>query len=209
MSQSFFILGAGGHAKVVVDVLLQRGQTHLHIFDDHPAKLNTTLLGYKVEGSQQDLLYAYSQNNTVQVIIAVGQNETRQSIYEVLLAHGIKFGNAIHPHVVIAPSVRLGQGLMIMAGVVINPDVTIADSVIVNTGAVVEHDCVIGAHSHIAPNATLCGDVRVGESTLIGAGAIILPGIKIGSSCTIGAGAVVTQDIPDGKTAVGIPAHLT
>lgn len=209
MSHAFFILGAGGHAKVVVDALLRAGHSDIRIFDDDPTKLNTFLLGYALAGSQQDLIQEFSKNHSAQVVIAVGQNKARFNIYKMCMENAIALGNAIHPNAVIASAVHLGQGLMIMAGAIINSDAYIHDNVIVNTGAVIEHDCLVGSHSHIAPHATLCGGVQVGELALIGAGAIVLPGVKIGESCIVGAGAVVNQDIPAGKTAVGIPARLT
>lgn len=48
----------------------------------------------------------------------------------------------------------------------------------------------------------------IGDNVFIGAGARILGGIRVGDNAQIGANAVVIDDIPDGATAVGIPARV-
>lgn len=48
----------------------------------------------------------------------------------------------------------------------------------------------------------------IGDDVIIAAGAKIIGNVKIGSHVRIGANAVVLQDIPDGCTAVGIPARI-
>ena len=93
-------------------------------------------------------------------------------------------------------------------GAIINTDAFIGDNTIINTGAIVEHHTQIGANCHVATGATICGDVTVGDGTHVGAGATVIQGIKIGAKCIIGAGAVVITDVPDGHTAVGVPAKI-
>ncbi len=206
MAKDFLLFGTGGHAKVVMESILSNGCKNIQLFDDNPAKFSLFWLGYQITGGRSELIAFGQENQYEGVIVTIGDNQIRQKIYTEFAHANLAFASAIHPKTVIASSVKLGVGLMIMAGVVINPDTTIGNNVIINTGAIIEHDIIIGDHVHIAPNATLCGGVHVGELTLIGAGAIVLPGVRIGKECIVGAGAVVTNDINDGDMVLGIPA---
>lgn len=204
----YFIFGAGGHAKVVIDALLSQGEGAIQLYDDDTRKFNIDFLGYKVQGSRQDLIDQAKLDSSIKVVVAIGADNTRRKIYEDLKMQKVHFSNIIHRSAIIANFVELGEGLMIMAGAIINADTKVGNNVIINTGSVIEHDVIIGDHVHIAPNATLCGGVRIGELTLIGAGAIILPGIKVGSGCLIGAGSVVTNDVQDRTKLWGAPARI-
>ena len=97
---------------------------------------------------------------------------------------------------------------MISAGAVVVTASRIGRGVILNTGCTVDHHSVIGDYAHIAPGAHLGGEVSVGALSIVGIGAVVLPRCRVGAGCTIGAGAVVTADVPDGATAVGVPARL-
>jgi sugar O-acyltransferase (sialic acid O-acetyltransferase NeuD family) len=208
VKQEILIFGAGGHAKVVIDCCLSQGITVIKIFDDNPAKTGKPLLTYGVGGLRQDLIAYLKTAPLSQCIVAIGDNIQRRKIFSELKASGCVFGQAMHQSALLAPSVSLGEGLMVMPRAVINADTEIADNVIINTGALIEHDCKVGPHSHIGPNATLCGGVAVGEATLVGAGAVILPNLVIGKDVIIGAGAVVLRDVPDHAKLVGNPARL-
>jgi serine O-acetyltransferase len=63
-----------------------------------------------------------------------------------------------------------------------------------------EHQVTIGAEKEAAP--------VLGDDVFIGAGAKILGDVRIGNNVKIGANAVVITDIPDGATAVGVPARV-
>jgi UDP-perosamine 4-acetyltransferase len=208
MIKETLLFGAGGHAKVVMESLFSNGSKSIKLFDDDSAKFALSWLGYRIEGGRSELISFWKKHaeQCQGVIVTIGDNHIRQKIYNEFAQTDLSFASEIHANAVIADSVKLGDGLMIMAGVVINPDTHIGNNVIINTGAIIEHDIIIEDHVHIAPNATLCGGVNVGELTLIGAGAIVLPGVKIGKHCIIGAGAVVIEDVADGATVIGAPA---
>lgn len=203
------IIGAGGHATVVADILLRAmergsGQRPVAAVDDNPALEGTALLGLPVVGPVASL----GNIPHDAVIVAVGDNAARAALFRRLRASGAAIVSAVHPAAVLAPDVSLGDGVMICAGVVVNAASAIADNVILNTGSTVDHHNEIGAHAHIAPGVHLGGTVRVGEGALVGIGAAVLPGRRIGTWATIGAGAVVVQDIPDGAVAAGVPARI-
>lgn len=197
-------LGAGGHAKVVLDAVQLMGEYRIVGLLD-PQRVGEIVCGIPVLGDDDWLKSEQAQGITA-VFLAIGDNQTRKKLYERVLSFGIPLLTVIHPTATIASTARIGAGAAVLAHAVVNPDASLGDDVIVNTGAIVEHDCTVGAHSHIAPGAILCGGVRVGESTRIGAGAVVREGCSIGSDAIVGAGAVVVKDVLSSTTVVGSPA---
>ena len=203
------IIGAGGHARVAAEMLRLSGKHEIAGF------LDSALVGKKIGGfpvlGGDELLSRLRADGVTAAFVGVGgtgDNLPRMKIFERVLAMGFAFANAIHPSAIISASVKMGQGIAVMAGAIINPDAVIGDNVIVNTGAIVEHDCKIEAHVHISPGAVLCGGVHVESCAHIGAGAVIRQGINIGAQAIIGAGAVVVKDVSAGSVVAGVPARI-
>ncbi len=192
-----YLYGAGGHAKVIADILERSGKTISGIFDDNPAKSIWNFPNLDFPGPF-DFLYD-------KLIISIGNNYMRKKVATKTQA---KYCKAAHPSAVISTHSLISEGSVVMGGVLINADTKIGKHCIINSHASVDHDCFIGDFVHISPNATLCGDVHVGECSHIGAGAIIIPAKKIGEHVIIGAGSVVISDIPDNVVAVGNPARI-
>jgi sugar O-acyltransferase (sialic acid O-acetyltransferase NeuD family) len=203
-----FVFGAGGHAKVVIDVL-ERGNFYEVAFavDDSPNPATTTLCGYPVITGREQFVALRSTQKVSSGIVAVGDNPARAEISKWLLSLGFKLVTIQHPSAQLARGVILGDGSVVMAGCVINPDTSIGRYVIINTGSTVDHDCTIGDAVHIAPGCNICGGVSVGAGTFVGAGTTIIPGLKIGSNVLIGAGSTVLSDIPDNAKVAGSPCR--
>ncbi|MDQ2787150.1 MAG: NeuD/PglB/VioB family sugar acetyltransferase [Chloroflexota bacterium] len=198
------ILGAGGHAKVVADILCCQGTPVRGFLDDNPATWGATRLGLPVLGG----IATYREYMPSGLILGIGDIAARRAVVE-RLGVGVHdlWCNAIHPHATVAHSARLGRGVAVMARGVVNPDAILGDHSVVNTGATVDHDCVIGAYAHIGPGAHLAGGIRVGIGALIGVGANITPWLTIGDDTVVGAGSVVVGDVPAHVTVKGIPAR--
>jgi UDP-perosamine 4-acetyltransferase len=201
-------LGAGGHAKVLIDILRHMGGFEI------VGLLDPNCVGASVSGvpvlSGDELLPRLRAEGIAKAFIGVGgvgDNTLRIKLFEKVQVAGFTLINAIHPAAVLAPSVQLGEGITIMAGAIVNPDTRIGDNVIINTGAIVEHDCEIAAHAHISPGAVLCGGVRVGMGAHIGAGATVRQYVTVGEGALVGAGAVVIKDVPPGAAVLGVPAR--
>ena len=202
-------LGAGGHAKVVIEILQLMGQYELMgLLDPLEELWGTDVLGIPVLGDDSFLPELYDQGvrGAFIGVGAVGNTQSRIRLYENVCQQGFRLVDAIHPQAIISPSARLGDGPTIMAGSVINAKAALGNDVIINTGAIVEHDCLLGDHVHIATGAQLAGGVRVGDGAHIGMGASIRQGITIGSGVIVGAGAVVVKDVAPDLIVTGVPA---
>lgn len=203
-------LGAGGHAKVVIEILeLMGGYDIVGLLDPNESSWGSRVSGVEILGGDDLLAHLWERGiTTVFVGVGtVGNPSTRKALHDHAETLGLDLAQAIHPRSIISPKAVVGRGANVMAGAVINPYAMIGDRVIVNTGAIVEHDCVIEDDVHVGPGARLSGGVRVGKLSLVGVGAIVREGITIGAQVTVGAGAVVVRDVPDGTTVVGVPAH--
>lgn len=204
-------IGAGGHAKVVIEILRLAGGWEIVALLDANAELwGKEVLGVPVLGSD-DLLVELHQRGVDHAFIGlgtVGKVGPRRQLYEKARGAGLQIVAAIHPRATIAASVELGHGPTIMAGAVLNAATRIGDDVIVNTGAIVEHDCILENHVHVASGARLAGTVIVGEGAHIGAGATVRQCISIGRGAVIGAGAVVVKDVEAETVVVGVPARV-
>lgn len=202
VEEPLVIFGAGGHARVVIEVCRASGQSVKVILDDHPAM--TTLMGAPVF---READAPWKEMPQFRFLVAVGSNTARARIFEQLLGRGGTPATAIHPFTSISPSASIGAGTVIMAGVVVNAGAIVQENCILNTGCRVDHDCQIEANVHLCPGVTLAGTVRVGRNTMIGTGSSCIPGVSVGKDVTIGAGSVVVRDIPDDVVAYGNPAR--
>lgn len=207
MKKPIILLGAGGHARVLLDTLLQADKKVIGIVDQQITK-NNKILNIPILGTDDELdKFAPNSIQLVNGIGSIGDTEKRTQIYNKLIKKGYEFANVIHPSITLANEIKLGQGIEIMAGAVIQTGCNIGDNSIINTQASIDHDCIIGSHVHIAPGVVLSGEVEIGDSSHIGTGAVIIQGVKIGANALVGAGAVVLKNVADGKKVVGVPAR--
>jgi len=207
-SLRIFVYGAGGHGKVVADILISKKEKGFAGFvDDRDQLTGTEVMGYPVLGNG-DWLHKQTTKHPVAVVLGIGNNCSRRQIAERCAAWDIQILTATHVAAVVASSAELGRGTVVMGGAVINSEARLGHGVIVNTGAVVEHDVEIGDYAHISPNASLGGASRLGAISHLGLGAVVLPGVSVGSESIIGAGAVVLKDLPSKIVAVGVPARI-
>jgi len=203
-----WLVGAGGHARVVVDILASCRCRNIFLVDDDSSHHGCLVAGQPVVGGRECLLAAARKTPELGVIAAVGGNRDRAQIFNWLREQELPVTVALHPTAVVGSEVSIGRGTVVMAGAVINAGAAVGANVIVNTHAAIEHDCRLGDHVHVAPGAVLCGAVRVGPETCIGAGAVVVPGVVIGAKVVVGAGATVLSDIGDGLTVAGTPAAV-
>ena len=204
--QRILVYGAGGHAKVVIDILERTEQYEIAgIVDDDPAQRGHHFCGHPILGGLDFLL---EHGPEEQVVLAIGDNNARERLAKRLEPLGFQFATAVHPVSSLARDAALGPGAVVMANVAVNPATVVGRHAILNTGATIDHDCTIGDFAHISPGAHLGGNVTIGPLAHVGIGASVIPGITIGAGSIIGAGAAVVADIPPNVVAVGVPARV-
>lgn len=203
--------GAGGHAKVVIEILRSMKQFEIVGLLDAKRELwGTSVLGVEVMGddSLMSELKARGIDHAFIGVGTVGDARARRELYEKVSNGGFEIVTAVHAAAIVSPSATIGSGPTIMAGAIVNANAVLGANVIVNTGAIIEHDCVVGDHTHVATGARLAGGVQVGPGAHIGIGAVVRQEIRIGAGAIVGAGAVVVRDVPEEKTVIGVPARV-
>ena len=207
MYKKVVIIGAGGHAKVIVDIIEKSQDIVLGFLDDNIEK-GTIIANnedLKVIGDLNDRFSLPVTHSDLEFVIAIGDNKRRKEVAEKNVPN-IKFYTAIHPSTNIGIDVSIEEGTVIMANSCINASAKIGKHCIINTGAIIEHDNIIKDYVHVSPNATLCGTVTVGELTHIGASATVKNNTNITQNCIIGAGTIVIKNIDEEGTYIGVPA---
>lgn len=200
-AKNIVIVGCGGHAKVIADIVLQSGD----LLKGFLAAENgcSSFMGMPILGLDDD----YSKFLDCYFVLAVGDSNARERLSKYMA--GVRWYTAIHPSAVVSSlDTYIGLGTVVMANAVINPGTRIANHCIINTAAVVEHDCQINDFSHISVGAKLAGGVHVGRQVHIGIGASVREQITICDKCMVGAGAVIVNDLELPGRYVGVPAKI-
>ena len=202
--ERILLIGAGGHAMVVLDALecSEPGPHGICVFDQSAERIGKQILDLTVQRFEPGMKVAGELFH-----VGIGANDARARLFETLKRGGGLARSVIHPVATIALGTVIGSGTFVAARAIVAPAVVIGEGCIINHGTIVDHECVVGNFCHLAPGSTLAGNVRIGARAFVGAGANILPGVAIGDAAIIGAGAVVIADVPPGATYVGVPAR--
>ncbi|MBQ9926592.1 MAG: acetyltransferase [Lachnospiraceae bacterium] len=195
--EQIILIGAGGHAKTVIDTLERQNQYEIVGLVDREYNKKFCYRGYGIIGLDKDLEKIH-ESGVRNAVITIGDIAIRSRLYKMAINAGFQMPVIVDNTAVLATDVQIGDGTYVGRNVVVNADVTIGENCIINTSSVVEHDCKIGNSAHIAVGATLCGGVAVGSECLVGANATIIPNIQIGANSVIGAGAIVTKSVDSG-----------
>jgi acetyltransferase EpsM len=201
-----FLFGAGGHARVVYDVVQRQARYDVvAVLDDAAQGPGVFFEAPLRPGACLDEVLRADRPLG---IVAIGDNRQRASVVRRLTAAGVEFATVVDPSAQIGRDVTMAPGTVVMPGVVVNAGTRIGAHVILNTSCSVDHDCRVESLSHLSPGVRLGGQCTIGEETHVGIGASVMQGIRIGSRATIGAGAAVVDDVPDDVVAAGVPARI-
>ena len=200
LDKTVIILGAGGHAKVVAEALIQSGKKVMGLVTpgEEPG---TAFLGLCVLGNDS-VINTFSPDNVILAngIGALPRQNLRYQLADQLRKQGYNFSKVIHPSAVIAKDVELAEGVQVMAGAVIQSGTTIGRDCIINTGVLLDHDCKIEKNCHLASGVVCSGGVHISSGTHLGTGTIVIQNIFIGNNSVVAAGSVLYKDVPSGMT---------
>lgn len=202
MNKPVIIIGNGGHASVLIEMLQLNDREIIGYTSPNPSKNVLKYLGNDEE------IFKYNCQN-IELVLGIGTvkaSDIRRKIYANLKEKGYNFTTLIHPTAIIANNVKIASGAQIMAGVILQPNVKIGENSIINTGAQLDHDCIVESHVHIAPGVICSGNVIIKEAAHLGTASTVIQSIVVGQQATVGAGAVVTKDVVANSTVVGVPA---
>jgi sugar O-acyltransferase (sialic acid O-acetyltransferase NeuD family) len=205
---SVAIIGAGGHAHVMLDVLRCQGASNVIGFLDDADDLQGTRTRGGIEVIGRTDPETIRNCGADAFVVAIGSNQIRQMLFERCIDAGLTPWTAVHPSATVAASATIGDGAHVVAGVCVCTHARVGADVILNTACSVDHDNLIGDHAFIAPGAHLGGDVEIGSRAFVGIGASVLPGLTVGARATVGGGAVVIEDVPPDSVVVGVPARI-
>ncbi len=202
----YIIVGAGGHGRVILDILTAQNKAVAGFIDEHEKE---AVLGiYPILGKKESIVKLIETGKNIKFIVAIGDNEVRKKLVHYIQSYNGQFGKAIHPSSIVSNNVKIGIGSVVMPNVVINNATNIGQHVILNTSATIDHDCTIQDFVHVSPGVNLAGGVVIGSNSHIGIGACIIPKIKVGNNVIVGAGGVVIEDIVNDVVAVGCPTKI-
>lgn len=206
--KKIIIIGAGGHSKVVADIILNQEKYEIVGLIDNTVGVKNGFFNLKVLGSQSELHHLIQKNQIYGGVVAIGDNYIRSTIVKKIKQEvsNFKFINCIHPKSTIASDVTMGEGNVIMAGATINSSTELGSHCIINTNSSIDHDNKISDFSSIAPNSACGGNVTIGEFSAIGIGASVKHNIAIGFNCIIGANSFVDINTKSNAIYYGISA---
>jgi len=210
MKNKLVLLGAGGHCKAVIDVLLQMNKYSIEGILDLKENIAKKVLNIPVVGTDStlNLLLKKGIRHCFITVGSTGDPKKRIVLYKLLKRMNFNFINVISPSAIISQQTKIGHGNFIAPGAIINASTIIGNNCIINTGSIVDHDCDIADNVHIAPGSTLSAGIKIGHNTHVGTGSSIIQYLTIGKNVLIGAGSVVTKNVPDNVLAYGNPCRV-
>lgn len=190
------VIGGGGHASVLLDILLSDGKNVIAYISPEPAA-NKKLFKGLIHFSHDSDIEKYAPNEVL-LINGIGhmpKSNQRLTIYKALSDKGYKFTSVIAKSAIISEYALIAEDAQVLTRAIIHAGASIGNNTIINTSVIVEHDSEIKEHVHLAPNVTICGNSVINSQSFIGASATVIQGIEIGQYCVVGAGVTLLQNM--------------
>lgn len=190
------IIGGGGHASVLVDMLRAQSREIVAIVSPVCLSKRTVFTGIPHLFNDNDV-FTFSPQKVLLVngIGVLPGSGLKRKLNQYYLSHGYQFETVVAETAEVSPYANVLTGAQIFPGAIVQAGVQIGSHSIVNTGVIIEHDCDIGEYNHIAPRATLCGQVKSAEDVFVGSGAVVIQGIVLERDVVVGAGSTVTKSL--------------
>ena len=206
--QSLIILGGGGYAIQIAWMAARFGLFEVVGMLDETITSPRDHNGIPVRASIDDLLGFCGKGEVPRLIAAVGNIGLRQR-WHAEYSGRFEFASFVDPLALVSPNAQIGRDCAVLFGTICSVDTVIGDGTHINVHCQVSHQVVVGKFCNVSSGVKLTGGSKVGDRCEIGTNACVLPKVRVGNDCIVGAGAVVNRDLPNGVTAVGVPARIS
>jgi sugar O-acyltransferase (sialic acid O-acetyltransferase NeuD family) len=208
--KNIVLIGGGNQAHYTIDIIEKEGKYNIVGIIDSVHSIDSDRFGYKILGRQENITQLVQDYKIDGGVISIGDNWSRYYVYDqiIKILPNFEFVNAIHPSVIIGNNVKLGKGIVAMAGCIFNPKSVIEDFTFFATGAQVEHDCYIDKFSSISAGSITGGYVKLGKFSAITLGVVVIDRVEIGENTVVGSGSLVVKSLPDDVLVYGNPAKI-
>ena len=193
------IVGAGGFAREVCAWLPEVYSAELYRFKGFLGRQDDSSAGVLAD----PLKYLPAASD--RFVLAIGDLDVRQTVIKTLEAKGARFLDFVHPQSHIAPTTRMGRGVVIYPFALTSHAAVLGDFVHLSLYASVGHDAATGDNCYLAPYATLNGQSRVGDNVLLGSHATVASRVSVGNNSRVAANSAVMRDTPENSIVFGVP----
>lgn len=191
------IIGAGGHATVLLDILKQQNRKVIAYISPDTATNKGLFAGIKHLQKDEDISqFTPEKINLINGIGHMPNSQLRAKIYKKFTELGYQFNGVIADSAIISSKASIASCAQVLAGAIVQVGSVIGANCIINTGAIIEHDTLIGANVHMAPKTLVCGSSKIGQASFVGAGATIINNINVGEYCVVAAGTCTVKNMP-------------
>ncbi|WP_086482163.1 acetyltransferase [Oceanospirillum sanctuarii] len=202
------LIGGGGHASVLADILLRQKREILAVISPDDLSERAVFSGLKQLLADQDIgRFSPDEIELVNGIGMMPHSGLREKLNRYYLELGYSFATVVADSAEVSPFAILKDGVQVLPQSLIQAGVVVGAHSIINSKALIEHDCIIGEYNHIAPGSVLCGQVKTGHGVYVGAGAVVFQNLKIAELAIVAGGAILRSDLP--KSSVIYPAKST
>jgi len=208
------ILGAGGYANIVWEILTLRSDVEVIGCTDKALGLSERGMGegesLRILGDDDILPNLAEQHPRLHAVLALGPGlmDVRTRLIRTLSLTGIPSLTAIHPRAVVSRLAKMAEGTVVGAGALLGPFTALGQHCVVYMGASVDHNAKIGGNVFIEQGAHISSYVELHDDVVVEMGANINSRVVVGQGARVTGGAFVNTDVPDHAVVVGAPARV-
>lgn len=203
MEKKIILIGGGGHAESLLDILFRNNffKRIIGYVDKNKTNLKLNYLG------NDNYIKNIRDAKKYILVNAIGIDINLRGKIFSTLKKKFNFLTLKDKSAVISPFATIKEGASIFPNSYIGPNTLIEENVVIHTKASIEHGVKIEKNSYVGPGSTICGNCHIKKNNLIGGNSFIKQNIIVGEKNIIGAGSIVIKNFDTkGKKIYGNPA---
>ena len=206
------IIGGLGTSMVIADQIYdarERFNKDVEVIglalDDHSK--GDEICGYPILCDIKDVYERFKLFEDVKLIYALHRPDRIRERTQLLYSLNIpldKFCNFVHPSVLLAHTVKIGVGNVILANCIINHGAALGNFNTINSCTLIGHDTVVGNNNFFAAQVVTSSGITIGDMNFVGLNSAIHR--SVGNGNLIGQCSNCIKEIGDDLTLFGNPA---